>query len=511
MTNSPQSLPRHPNLLLIITDQERATRHFPPNWEKENLPTMTRLKAQGLTFKNACCNTCMCTPSRSTIFTSLYPAQTGCTDTLSYGNTYSVNDTSLDPTIPNLATVLRAAGYQVHYRGKWHLCKSQTNTAAVTPSDVSLYGFEGWLPPDAGQDVEPEHFGGGYANHDQPYIQQAIQFLKTVDRSRPFCLVLSLVNPHDVLSYPKSYTFGYSDKDLEGDIELPESVDENLALNYKPSAQAQLRIAAGKGLGLLHSREDKRKYINFYGNLMKKIDGEIGKVLDVLEAPQGDEAPLADSTWVVRIADHGEMGMAHGGLRQKAFNVYEETLNVPYVFSNPLHFPRTENLRTTNEIASHMDLLPTIAGLLNVSIPDSMMGVDLSAVIQNPDVEHNLQSETLFTYDDIRASNGNVKQAVAAPNRIRCVREHRWKYARYFHEDSSYPDEFEMYDMEHDPNEMENLANPNHPRYNDPFIVAERDRLANLLAEREQSLTKGWFNKAQRFIRTIDTIEALKG
>lgn len=504
MTTSPQSLPSQPNLLLIITDQERATRHFPPDWEQKNLPTMTRLKAQGLTFENACCNTCMCTPSRSTIFTSLYPAQTGVTDTLSYGGTYSVNDTALDPTIPNLATILRQAGYQVHYRGKFHLCKSPSGGANIMPSDVAMYGFEGWLPPDAGQDTAPEHFGGGYANHDAPYIQQAIHFLKTVDRSRPFCLVLSLVNPHDVLSYPKSYTFGYTDQDLEGDIELPESVDENLALNYKPSAQAQLRIAAGAGLGLLHSRKEKRNYINFYGNLLKLIDGEIGKVMDVLEAPDGDEPPLSDSTWVVRIADHGEMGMAHGGLRQKAFNVYEETLNVPYIFSNPVQFPPTGSPRVTQEIASHMDLLPTIAGLLNVAIPDTTMGVDLSAVVQDPDGEHNLQSEILFTYDDIRASNGNVKNVVDAPDRIRCVREHRWKYARYFNANSSYPDEYEMYDMHQDPNEMENLANPNHPRYNDPIIARERERLATLLADKETALTKARFNKAQAIIEAVD-------
>lgn len=504
MSTSPQSLPRQPNLLLIITDQERATRHFPPDWEQNHLPTMTRLKAQGLTFAKACCNTCMCSPSRSTIFTSLYPAQTGVTDTLSYGGTYSVNDTSLDPTIPNLATILRQAGYQVHYRGKWHLCKSQSDTAAVMPSDVALYGFEGWLPPDAGQDTAPEHFGGGYANHDAPYIQQAIQFLQTVDRSRPFCLVLSLVNPHDVLSYPKSYNFGYTDEDLIGDIELPETVNENLAVNYKPSAQVQIRIGAAAGLGLLPSDKEKRHYINFYGNLLKKIDGEIGKVIDVLETKNGDEPSLAESTWVVRIADHGELGMTHGGMRQKAFNVYEETLNVPYVFSNPVHFPPTDTPRITQEMASHMDLLPTIAGLLNVTTPDSLMGVDLSPIIQNPEVEQNLQTEILFTYDDIRASNGNVKNVVNAPDRIRCVRERRWKYARYFHADSSYPDEFEMYDVEQDPNELQNLANPNHPNYNDPAIAAQRERLANLLAEREKDLTKARFAKAQQVIGTIE-------
>jgi choline-sulfatase len=492
MPESSASLPTHPNLLLIITDQERATRNFPPDWEQKNLPTMTRLKARGLSFKNAFTNACMCSSSRSTMVTSLYPAQHGVTDTLSYGGVYSVNDTALDPTIPNLATMLRKGGYQVHYRGKWHLCKSSTGTAAVTPADVALYGFDGWIPPDAGQDTDPAHFGGGYANHDAPYIQQAIEFLQSVDRSKPFCLVLSLVNPHDVLSYPLSYNFGYDKEDLIGDIGLPSNANEKLLENYKPSAQEQLLLAMDSGLGILRGDDEKRRYINFYGNLLKKIDGEIGRVIDVLDAPQGDLPPLAESTWVVRIADHGEMGMAHGGLRQKAFNVYEETLNVPLVFSNPVHFPPSDAPRVTTQMASLIDILPTLSSLLDVPAPDGLKGVDLASIVQsgNTEGDDSLQSSILFTFDDIRASNGNVKQVVAGPDRIRCIREQRWKYAHYFKADSSYPDEYEMYDLEQDPTEMENFGNPNHPRYNDPVIAKERDRLAAALAEREAALSR---------------------
>jgi len=81
----------------------------------------------------------------------------------------------------------------------------------------------------------------------------------------------------------------------------------------------------------------------------------------------------------------------------------------PYVFSNPVHFPPTDSPSITEKMASHIDLLPIIAGLLNVAIPDSLMGVYLSLVIENPDAEHNLQTEVLFTYDDVRASNGNVR------------------------------------------------------------------------------------------------------
>lgn len=507
-----QPLPEHPNIILLITDQERATRNFPPNWEQEHMPTLTYLKAQGISFQNAFCNACMCSPSRATLMTSLYPAQHGVKDTLTYGETYSAGEIQLSSTLPNIATMLWKAGYQVYYRGKWHLSKSASGTAEVTTADVSQYGFEGWNPPESGEDVLPIHFGGGFANHDSRYLSEAVNLLRTVDRSKPFCLILSLVNPHDVLAYPQGWTYGYTEKDLVGDIDVPGTIDEDLALNYKPSAQAQLRVVSNQGLGQLSDREMQHNYVNFYGNLLSKIDGQLREVLDVLETPQGDQPPLSETTWIIRTADHGEMGLSHGGLRQKAFNVYEETINIPLVFSNPVVFPANGEERVSTQLISLIDLLPTIGGLTHVPIPDGIKGVDMSSVItENPSTDP-LQSSILFTFDDIRAAFGNLYQSVAAPNRIRCVREENWKYARYFHSETSYPDEFEMYDLMEDPTEMHNLANPNHPRYNDPVVTRERNRLAQVLADREADLTKTRFADAQSSITEIqDILKVVKG
>ena len=77
---SMRDLPK--NVLLFITDQQRATQHFPANWEKQNLPGLTRLKAHGLTFENAFTNACMCSPARSTLMTGQLPAQHGVKYTL---------------------------------------------------------------------------------------------------------------------------------------------------------------------------------------------------------------------------------------------------------------------------------------------------------------------------------------------------------------------------------------------------------------------------------------------
>jgi arylsulfatase A-like enzyme len=524
MSSQPQ------NILIIITDQERAVQHFPPGWEEEHLPNMTLLKQNGLSFKNAVCNACMCSPSRSTLFTSLYPAQHGVTDTLSFGGRYSVTETELDNSFPTLATVLRST-HNAQYRGKWHLSKGGQNELhpekSLMAAQVAIFGFGGWTPPDAGEDTKLENFGGGYANHDANYIQQAIDFIEAYKKekkkgksagkpAKPFCLVVSLVNPHDVLSYPSSYNLGgYDDPDwFDGKIGLPKTVDENLKTNFKPSAQALNLEQMVFFLGPLGTEQRQLNYLNFYGNLMKHVDTEIGKLLDLFydeadEAGKRSPKPLGKDTLIIRLADHGEMGLAHGGLRQKAFNAYEETMRIPMVFSNPkLYSQRYES----EQLISLIDILPTLAGYFDMTPPVGTRGVDMSAVLRDPTLTEPVQDSTLFTFDDIRAGATGVKEPINAADRIRCIRESNWKFSRYFRTEGSYPEEFEMYYLGgiHDPNytpqnelekyllsqpyEYVNLAYLDNPLISDwpeeikKQLAEKREELALKLKEKEQLL-----------------------
>ena len=85
--------------------------------------------------------------------------------------------------------------------------------------------------------------------------------------------------------------------------------------------------------------EAKLDYVNFYAHLHRVVDEKIGRLLDALGDP-ADPASLRSRTVIFRCADHGEMGLSHGGLRQKAFNAYEETIHIPLVVSNPVLFPK---------------------------------------------------------------------------------------------------------------------------------------------------------------------------
>ncbi|KAB8155954.1 sulfatase-like hydrolase/transferase [Kordia sp. TARA_039_SRF] len=489
------NLPEQPDIILIITDQERATQNFPENWETDNLKTMTFLKDNGFTFNKAFCNSCMCSPSRTTLFTGVYPAQHGVTQTLTFGGRYSDAETQLDPKIYNMARMLSGEGYDVQYRGKWHLSKGETEEG-LTASEIALTGFRGWIAPDAGEDVKPQNFGGGYANHDEMYIQQGIDFLREVRTARekgqkrvPFCLVLSLVNPHDVLAYPNGVDFGYTESDWSGrSVGLPYSVNEDLLKNKKPMAQFQIVKSANILLGALPTDEEKLNYINFYANTLTKIDHQIGEFIDELYQVNNAGNRMADEALVIRISDHGEMGLAHGGMRQKAFNVYEETLNVPMVFSNPILFPsKDENgnpiaQRSSNELASLIDIMPTIAAIAHVANPSkALQGNNLLPIITEG---KSVQDEILFTFDDTKASSADYPSAVLATNRIRCIRTKEWKFAYYFHALGSYPTVYELYRLTaNEDNEMENLAY--NPEYKDI-----RDQLAKKLQEAEERLLR---------------------
>ena len=139
-SNAQTSLLEKPNLLFIITDQERHTQYFPEGWEEANLPHLTRLKNNGLTVNYAFCNTCMCSPSRSTLLTGLYPAQHLVTDTLpeAEGEADPGNDHELDPLLPNMAHLLKSSGYNVYYKGKWNVSKPRGSE--WTTEDLETYG-----------------------------------------------------------------------------------------------------------------------------------------------------------------------------------------------------------------------------------------------------------------------------------------------------------------------------------------------------------------------------------
>ncbi len=459
------------NVLVFITDQQRAIQHFPPGWAQRNMPALTRLKRNGLTFENAFCNSCMCSPSRATLLSGYFPAQHGVKYTLEENMPASEGypQVELSTSFKNPATVVEAAGYTPVYKGKFH-CVKQKHKRGWVPSDVNQYGFTRWDPPDAGADQTlPEAGGppGGEPDNDGRFMHDdgraaagkegALEYLEShASRQEPFFMVVSLVNPHDVLFYPPTFDqSGYGDRWLNGEMHLPLTVNEDLST--KPTVQTQfLNIFNAAPDNKLRTPQMKRNYLNFYGNLMRSSDHYLQQILRTLERRR-----LLDDTLIVVTSDHGEMGLTHGGMRQKNFNFYEETMHVPLVYSNPRLFKRP---RTSRAIVSHVDFVPTLASLVGAPrrARDNWQGIDYSDQILS-DSPRPTQDYTVFTYDDYQSGQNTPPYPGQAPLEpcpvhVHSIREHRYKLARYYDPNGAVADQYEMYDLLRDPLERVNLA-----------------------------------------------------
>jgi len=474
------------NVLLFLTDQQRAVQHFPRRWTERHMPGLTRLQRHGMTFENAFTNACMCSPARSTLMSGYLPAQHGVKYTLETDMPAAqYPQVELATTFKNLATVSAATGYTPVYKGKFH-CNKPADGSTWVPSDVNQFGFTRWDPPDAGGNQDPAEQGGGSADNDGRFMNSqgtaadgtegAVQYLASVAaQQQPFLMVVSLVNPHDVLAYPKVLnSSGYDDSWLDGEIEPPATVDEDLST--KPTVQKEF-LRLFNASGPIPTRAMKRNYLNFYGNLMKSSDAYLVKILNQLEA-----SGLSKNTLVIATADHGELGTAHGGLRQKNFNFYEEAIRVPLVYSNPRLFPAAV---TNDALVSHVDVLPTLATLIGApsAARADWEGVDYSDQILSRAPKPS-QDYTVFTYDDWQSGQARGPYP-RAPNHIVSIRERRYKIARYYDTAGTAPDQWEMYDLQTDPLERVNLAHRGHRRT--PTQEREYRRLRTKLAQVERT------------------------
>jgi choline-sulfatase len=455
----------NPNILIIITDQERAVAEWPESYRailEESLPAMAALKKNGLSFDHAYTAACMCSPSRATFQTSQYPIVTGCTTT-------GTAVLPLPSSFPNITSVLAASGYNCYWIGKWHLLGADEPGSG--DSDLLQWGYQpyppspgriasiplAWDPPDAGITLDATYLGGGTQGptatnqNDQRYVADAISFLNNPPASGPWCLVVSLVNPHDVHLGYEGQDSTYYDSSLYQNLNVPLPHDIGESLADMPRGQAFFTWSSRASSGA--SQGD---FANFYAYLMSYVDGQVGSILDVMSAD------LKNQTLIIRFSDHGEMGLAHG-LIEKFVNAYGQCMHVPLVFSNPIAWP--DGVRT-EALASTVDLAPSLVGLLGPSggFP-SFVGTDLMPVLK--DHRQSVQDHVHYTYDDITFDN---VADVGVPSIIRTIRSKDWVYSVYLDmvcsHKSGYSDaDWEMYDLRNDPQERWNLAGkPEHAK-----------------------------------------------
>jgi choline-sulfatase len=491
-----KGLPTQPNIIVLMTDQERYHMHWPAGWVEANLPAFVRLQRRGLTFHRAYTAASECSPSRAVMMTSQFAPVNRVARTFLWPGLPSASQR------PNIGSLLRErAGYHVAWKGKWHLSFPLNATPGSggddwTAADIAhferQYGLADWNPPDAGNAIQPRQpsvfgpfnglatLGGARPNNDGRYVSgmtpgaqgetqgvgggSVLDFLaRTSGLGRPFCLFVSLVNPHDIGFFPYGWKEGgYRREDFASlGIALPPNFNDDLST--KPAIQRQARAALNQKAPLKTASE-QRDYVNFYAYLHKLADRHIMTILDALDAHG-----LTESTIIIRLADHGELGLSHG-MREKSYSAYEEMIHIPLVISNPLLFPEP---RDTQALYSHLDLLPTLMEIAGAPEYGSHgLGRSMVPVLRDPTTS--VQDSILFSYDDVF---GLPVGALGA--HLRALREGNWTYAVYFGIDGAGL-EYELYDLAADPLQMKNLL------HDAPTaeIGAEWARLHHLLTQK---------------------------
>lgn len=468
-----------PNILLVVSDQERQRDWIPDGL---TLPNRQRLIDGGIEFTRYHTHSSPCSPSRASLFTGRYVSQHHVTE-----NVVAPGHTELDPAIPTIGHLLRGAGYDTSFIGKWHLSHSPQ-------PDMEAYGFSDW----SGNDRHFMGWAGTGWEFDPSIADQAAHWL--ADRGarssggadgRPWLLVVGLVNPHDVMWYPIDQP-DYQAAHVE-DVEfirsildfakwkeaesvpafsdtydrifdtLPPNFDDDLFT--KPAVQRQWLDEQQHGLyGYMDPADTATwlRQLDYYWRLHQEGDRNLGVILDALDA-----SGAAEETAVIFTADHGDMCGSHG-LRSKGPFVYDEIMRVPlYVRVPGLTTPAT----VTDALGSHVDLARTVCSIAGVSDPP-IAGVDLSPVLADP-------SATVRDFVMFAQDQAWYESCIHLRYAIRGLFDGRYKYARYYgvggsftqagqrwktpkryDVDAAFEDhDHELYDLQEDPHELVNLAN----------------------------------------------------
>jgi arylsulfatase A-like enzyme len=389
-----------PNILFIMTDQQSADAMSCACNPELHTPAMDGLAEAGVRFDLAYCTYPLCTPARASMFTGRWPHEMGIV-----GNNVPIGE-AFRP--DELGHLLSAAGYECVYGGKWHV------------PEISIpegHGFHSICPfDDVGLPVRCREFFEGA--HD-----------------RPFFLVASFDNPHNICEWRRQQNVPWGEIGAPPRVEDCPTLPANFAIPpFEPEA---IRIITGSSPriypGANYSDEQWRRYRWAYYRLVEKVDAQIAKILDALQ-----ETDLAENTVIIFTSDHGDGNSGHH-LVQKSF-LYEEATHVPFIVS----IPGAEKRDDTNDehlISADLDVYATVCDLAGIEPPDGTSGRSVLPLLNGDDVAWRDHVIAETHWENHRCDGRTVRTA-------------RFKYVAYTW--GAYREQ--LFDMEHDPGEMVNLA-----------------------------------------------------
>jgi len=421
--------PARPNILFILTDDQRWNTLGCMGDTNILTPNIDRLAQQGVLFQNHFVTTSICCCSRASILTGQYMRRHGIENF-----TKPFTSEQWAETYPAL---LRENGYRTGFIGKFGVGNDPAVQAMADKFDywkgVPGQGGKYFINPnDPNRTHETKKFG-----------EDALEFLDSTSTNQPFCLSISFTAPHARDAMPHLEQYQPDDRDLSlytgTMIPLPET-DNSIYFSRLPKA-VQSSIGHERWLWRFDTPEHYEVSVRNYYRLISGIDREVGRVLAELE-----KRGLASNTVVIYTSDNGYF-LGDRELSDK-FYMYEEGLRDPLIVYDPRQ-PAAHRGRSERAMTLNIDFAPTMLSLAGIAPPAEMQGRSLVPLIdsQNPP-----DWRTEFFYEH------HTFPTLIAPSEG--VRTERFAYIRWLAEK---PLLEELFDLQADKLEAHNVAGD--PKY----------------------------------------------
>lgn len=442
---------KRPNIVFIITDQQRYDTIAAMGFDHMITPNLDKLVARGVAFENMYVTAPSCAPSRASLFSGTYPHTNGVFRNDEVWNYSWVKD-------------LAEAGYRTVNVGKMHTMPVEgafgfherhvTENKDRDHPDLPFY-LDNWdkayfaygkqKPSRVSQRSRQgyENLLGAWVWEDEEILhpdifvpQMACWWLDRYPGDEPFFLQVGIPGPHPPYDPTQEYLDLYEGRDL------PEPIPAS-DINEQPKALQTLRQhhLDDDADGIVHLKEPtpeqaRRQRAHYYANVTM-IDKQVGDIMDVLE-----RRGVLEDTVIIFTSDHGDCLTDHG--HSQKWNMYDSTVRIPAIVCWPGEIAEG---RKIEELVSLFDLGPTILEMAGVDVPNWMEARSLMPLMKGEEEER----PRVFAE---HSNDGLLK----GTHMMTMVREEDVKLVHFI--DS---DEGQLFDLANDPKELNNLwSDPDH-------------------------------------------------
>lgn len=455
-----------PNILYIMSDDHaaHAVGVYGGRFASLNpTPNIDQLANEGILLRNCFCTNSICVPSRATILTGQY----------SHNNGIKTLSNQLEAARQTLAHAMKRAGYQTAIIGKWHLgaepaafdhyCVLKGQGNYFNPV-FRIRGPKPW-PQNT---IQPLAYDSIHSS--DAITNLSLKWLKSRDTEKPFFLMHHFKAPHDNFENAERYDWLYAD------VEMPEPESLRSRHNHGPQERPLYGTSVSKrnqrrnmGHHMFvdpkladedYTSETYQRYLKKYLRCVKGVDDNIGRLLAHLK-----ETGQLENTIIIYTADQGFMLGEHDYIDKRW--IYDESLRMPFVVRYPKRF---EAGIKVDDVVTNADFAPTLLELAGATtMPKSFDGRSFVSNLEG-NTPGDWPQASYYRYWMHMTHHDNPAHFGIRTKNFKLI----YFYGRPLDANGALPEPtepyWELYDLQSDPQEMNNV-------YSVPEYRADRERL----------------------------------